>query len=1484
MAETPTSDWTWINAVADRFERAWKQGARPRIEDYLAEVDAPRRAALLDELLRVERELRRRAGDDPVVAEYAARFPGHGALIEALFGPGPSRPAPSVSKYEPPPIAPDQTGGQTGASGEPSPGDRVRYFGDYEIDREIARGGMGVVFRARQISLNRTVALKMILAGQLADENDIKRFYTEAEAAAQLDHPGIVPIFEVGRHEEQHFFSMAFVEGRSLAERLADGPMPPRDSAALLLHVTTAVEYAHSRGVIHRDLKPSNILIGADGNPRVTDFGLAKRVQGDSGLTGSGQIMGTPSYMPPEQAGGRRGEVGTPADVYALGATLYCMVTGRPPFQAATAMDTVLQVLSDEPVPPRRLSATIPRDLETMCLKCLEKEPGKRYASAAALREDLRSFLVGEPIAARPVGRPERAWRWCRRNPWLAGAVSLVAAALVVVASLALLYADRQTRLATSEGLRADEQTRHSNEQAKAAVKLKDALAQSNRRLALLNLQRGQAACDQGQIGPGLLWMVESLRAATVAGDPDWKNAALANLSDWRRYYIGLKGMCSYDGGAATLAFSPDGKTILTGSPEGTARLWDVATGRSIGQPLVHQGGVTAAAYSPDGNTALTGSFDGMARLWDAATSRLRGQPFVHQGDVAVVPYGPGGKLVRTHAVRAVAYSPDGKTVCTGSLDKTARLWDVATGRPVGQPLMHQGYVEAVAYSPDGKTVLTGSSDGTARLWDVVTGLSTGQPLVHQGGVNVVAYGPDGTIVRTHAVRAVAYSPDGKTVLTASVDSTARLWDAATGQPVGEGMKMERGGRVTSVAFSPDSKTIVTGSTHGAVEDAHLGSTGGSVQLWDAATGVPLGSPLEYQSAVRTVAFSPDGETILVGSSDGRVRLWDVATGMYIGRPLEHEHPEVRSVAFSPDGKTVLTGNMDGTAQFWDAAAGLPIGKPLQHQGGIPNVAFSPDGKSVLTGSRDKTARLWNVAIGRPIGQPLVHQDSVEAVAFSPDGKSVLTGSFDSTARRWDAITGLPAGRPLIHKGRVYAVAFSPDGKTILSGCQDKTAQLWDLATGVPIGEPLLHQDVVAAVAYSPDGKTVLTGCQDGTAQLWNSHTGKATGPPLRHPAAVGAVTFSPDGKTILTGCEDRKARLWDTATGEPIGKSLEHSVMVFAVAFSPDGKTILTGSHAAMARLWGTPAPLPDDLPRLIAWVETLTGLELDEQGAIRVLDAAAWRQRRDRLSGLGGPPKADTSWSRDPILFGWDPTARARAWVERKRWAEAEAAFDAAVRARPSDAKVWIERGQFYLMRSEPEKAANALGEAILLNPNDSLLRSRQILSLVAAGDLDRLRLACFDLLDRFRNTEPFRAYNLAQSCALARGSAAFHEDLVKLAEIAEQGLSGKEWKQYVLNTLGVVLYRAGRFKDAIRRLEEGIRFRKGESLPQDWAFLSMAHGRLGHHDEARRWLDRFRSYQPNADPNAFWAELEIRLLRSEADAVVVYDPIFPADPFAH
>jgi serine/threonine protein kinase len=306
-------------------------------------------------------------------------------------------------------------------------------FGDYELLQELARGGMGVVFKARQRKLNRLVALKMILSGQLASAAIVQRFYLEAEAAGQLDHPGIVPIFEVGEIEGQHYFSMGFVEGGSLAVRVKDGPLPPREAAALVKKIAEAVAYAHERGIVHRDLKPANVLLDETGQPRVTDFGLAKQMAGDSQLTGTGQVMGTPSYMPPEQAQGKIQEIGPLSDVYSLGAILYCLLTGRPPFQAASVMETLRQVLEQEPVPPRQLNAAVDLDLETICLKCLQKQPGKRYPSAAALAEDLRRYGAHEAILARPVSSSERLWRWCRRNPRLAVAVAAISLLLVVV-------------------------------------------------------------------------------------------------------------------------------------------------------------------------------------------------------------------------------------------------------------------------------------------------------------------------------------------------------------------------------------------------------------------------------------------------------------------------------------------------------------------------------------------------------------------------------------------------------------------------------------------------------------------------------------------------------------------------------------------------------------------------------------------------------------------------------------------------------------------------------------------------------------------------------------------------------------------------------------------------------------------------------------------------------------------------------------------
>ncbi len=330
------------------------------------------------------------------------------------------------------------------------PGRGDRLLDDYELLEEVGRGGMGVVYKARQISLNRTVAVKMILAGRLADTEDVRRFRAEAEAAANLRHPNIIAIHDVGAWQGQPFFSMDYIDGKSLAEMVRASPLPAKRAARYAQAIASAVHYAHERGTLHRDLKPSNILIDQTDQPHIADFGLAKQVAADARLTGSGQVLGTPSYMPPEQAASGRGPVGPASDVYALGAVLYELLTGRPPFRAETPVDTLLQVLEAEPAAPRLLNPTVPRDLETVCLKCLRKEPAERYGSARDLALDLDRFLADEPVRARPVGLAERVWRWARRNRLAAGLVVAALAGVLVLGSLWTVRAAARARIETA--------------------------------------------------------------------------------------------------------------------------------------------------------------------------------------------------------------------------------------------------------------------------------------------------------------------------------------------------------------------------------------------------------------------------------------------------------------------------------------------------------------------------------------------------------------------------------------------------------------------------------------------------------------------------------------------------------------------------------------------------------------------------------------------------------------------------------------------------------------------------------------------------------------------------------------------------------------------------------------------------------------------------------------------------------------------------
>ena len=610
-----------IDELADQFESEFRDHPWPRIEDFL-QLEPELESHLLQELLTLEIQILRSKRITPDPDDYLARFPDSAQLVEAAFAQGQPTTRPGFSGEIETPIYRAASRGRTEFQADTLPlgtsnhaasagAHRARRFGDYELLEEIARGGMGIVFKARQTSLNRLVALKMILSRQLAGDEEVKRFKSEAEAAAKLDHPGIVPIFEIGEHEGQHYFSMGFVEGKSLQDELRDGPVSPREAAEVCHQVAEAIAFAHGQGVIHRDLKPGNILISRELGPKLTDFGLAKLSDTDHNLTATGQILGTPAYMPPEQARGDAQAIGPLSDIYSLGAVLYCLLTGRPPFQAADPIDTLRQVIEQEPVSPRVINREVPKDLETVCLKCLEKDPRHRYQSAREVENELGRFRHGQPIKAHPLTSVERTCRWCRRHKGIAILISSLAVA--IIAGLA----------STSYWVW---WYRNAEGEARAS------LDESRRRAATISLQNGRAANHYDKnASSACLWFAGAL-ATIEESSPGMRTSARSLIGGWSPYVPRVS--LVHDGQIQAVAFSPDGRLAATASYDQTARLWDARTGQPYGDLLRHGNAVHWVAFSPDGRTLATASADRTARLWDVQTQTAIAGPLQHDGRV----------------------------------------------------------------------------------------------------------------------------------------------------------------------------------------------------------------------------------------------------------------------------------------------------------------------------------------------------------------------------------------------------------------------------------------------------------------------------------------------------------------------------------------------------------------------------------------------------------------------------------------------------------------------------------------------------------------------------------------------------------------------------------------------------------------------------------------------------------------------------------
>jgi WD40 repeat protein/serine/threonine protein kinase len=1143
-----------------------------------------------------------------------------------------------------------------------------RRIGRFEVLDVLGQGAFGVVYLARDDDLDRQVAIKMPREGYFRTRNEEARFLREARNAARLNHPHIVPVHEIAFDRQTPYIVSEYVPGTTLEARLRFGRLDFCQAAQLMATVASAVAYAHSRQIIHRDLKPSNILIDEQGLPHVTDFGLSCRDDDEITVTETGQILGTPAYMPPEQAAGDHAHVAARSDVYSLGVILYRLLTGELPFSGTRPM-VMHQLLHDDPRPPRRLNHTVPRDLETICLKAMAKEPSRRYATGDELADDLRRWLNHEPVLARPATRTERVWRWSKRNPLLAGLTACVGLLLSLLGGGGTLAAWHERSL------------RHV-----AEVQRRESVE----RLAALHVQRGVDRLDDGDTIEAAAWFAAAMALET--DNPRRMAMHRIRLGSALRHSPKLVRLWVHPGPVRHAQLSADATRALTASADGTVQVWDVATGLPVLESWSHGAAVTAAQFSADARLVITSSADKTAQVKDLATHR--GTILRHADRVNDATIGPDGRWIATAcsdlmariwtqdgvAVRTlehdlpaqqVTFSRDGTRLLTVSGTApgragTARVWDVATGRLLAKPLVHSDWIWSAAFSPNGLHVATASSDATACIWDI----ATGQRLT--------------TLRHDAEVRFVAYSPDGRHVATASYDGAARVWDAASGALLSPALRHTD--VVTHVAFDDTGQSLVSTSSDGTarvwdwqrglpaapslrhadtVWRAEIVSAGRlvltasadfTVRMWDLAGSVPVSPALHHQDMVLQATFSRDGRRVGTASRDGTAAIWDVAAAapQKPGRVLKHDD-EVMDISFSPDGQHVVTASWDGTARVWEAGTGQPAKTPLlRHAGGVRLARYAPNGKWLLTASADHTARIWDAATGA-LRATLHHGDDVLHAAFSADGRWVATASADRTARVWDAETGQPS-LPLNHQEAVHGVAFRSDAGRVVTASLDQTAGIWDVRTN-RLGPPLLrHSGAVWTAVFRPDGQEVLTASFDGVARAWDVDTGRPTTRPMVHRGMrVHGASYSSDGSMTVTAAGrgsstqtrrrtwDGMARVWDADTGEALTPPLVHAGQVLRAVISPDGTRVLSASQDGTAQLWEI-APDARPAPDLIALAQLLAGHRVDDTAGSVPLDlpalTSAWELLRTRYPDTfqcSGAERA--AWQRWTVALRAEP-----------------------------------------------------------------------------------------------------------------------------------------------------------------------------------------------------------------------------------------------------
>ena len=1226
MSSNTSATGTIDETARRQFEMAWREKTPHPIEDFLPAPGSPHFLATLEELVQIDLEMRWKTepGAPPRLEAYLLRFPqlDQPERVRRLLHQEyrirvQQGERPELTEYQQrfPQLVRSDEDLQVTIASKPGAVETLSGLEGYDIVEVLGKGGMGVVYKARQKKLNRLVAVKTVLAG--AQPEDLLRFMNEAEAVARLQHPHIVQIYEVNMQEGRPYFSMELVEGGNLAQRLKGGaPLPARDAARLVEQVTRAVEYAHARGIIHRDLKPANILLKiadaslqiekADsqstiGNlqyaiPKISDFGLAKYMDLGMGLTQTGAIVGTPSYMAPEQASGKSRIIGPCTDIHALGAILYELLTGRPPFKAATMMDTLEMVRTQEPVPPSQLQPKIPRDLETICLKCLYKEPNRRYLSAAALADDLGRYLRDEPIQARPVSRSERLGRWCRRHPVVAGLTGTIALLLLTGAIVATLTAFHLNDVAKEEArLRRSAEEQEGIAQKQTAI-AETARVEAEKTLAEMYTYRGLTAHQKGDPAEAFLWFAYSARLEQK--DPEIHRANEVRFRTWSRLLTVPARAFPHGSPLLHCVVHPRGSHLWTLDNEYRMTIWNIDQEKPLTWPGETKS-IGFAAWSPDGTHLAVGTRAGRVEIRRFPDGAMVKQ-FDHPEGISNLAYSPkgnwlvlAGKKVRVWDLRkeefatpeldhpanvgSLTFSRDEDRLITGCIDEKVRFFRLPGGaKEDRKTFFHRSWRTGFSSSTmhpllirQEEVLLTVLDDGNVGWWDLKTG-----ELVRRLQFNVPGY--------ASLLLALKTDPQQERLVMGGY-SGARVWDITKIEVLPA--VLPHLNYVVAMDITPDGETLLTAS-----EDR-------TCRLWSVADGKPLGPSLGHQASLRQASFFPDGKRFVTVQSDGLVRVWDMPRG----HPRDHAMPiggSPSSARIAQTGRYVLpTGS-----NWWDSIqalkstrvfeieTGKPAGPELPIGGLLVNAALAPQESQALTlcslaptrAERDAVlvqplgvagrVQFWDWRKGEALFQPLPMPSEPRGVNYSSDGKQAAVLCTGGQIYLLDTANGKVI-RQLEHgsqgeQNTYPGVRFTRDNQTLISWGPNHLVRVWDLTTGKERFPPLVHGLVCYNAAPSRDGSLLVTGSWDHTARVWDLATGKQLAL-LKHPEWVFSAWFDKSENLVLTACRDGMARIWDWRKGTLAHPPYRHKDAVFTTALTADEKFVVTACRDGTVRLW---------------------------------------------------------------------------------------------------------------------------------------------------------------------------------------------------------------------------------------------------------------------------------------------------------------------------